>query len=121
MAGLCLLGQNLQLHTLARPLVGAYLHSNPAATPPWNALLQENTPGARPTGIPLFVAQGDQDTLVVPSATQTFVAGACARGDAVTFRLYPGATHGTIANSAVPDVVSFFSQVLAGPRPATTC
>jgi alpha-beta hydrolase superfamily lysophospholipase len=121
MAGLCLFGENLQLHALARPLVGAYLRSDPATTSPWDTLLQQNTPGARPVGVPMFIAQGGQDTLVVPTATQSFVASACARGEAVTFRLYPRDTHGTIANSAVPDVLSFFTQVLGGHPPLTTC
>ena len=36
-------------------------------------MLAENTPGATPLGVPLFVAQGEADTLVLPSATQGFV------------------------------------------------
>ena len=121
MNDLCLLGQNLQLHAIARPLVGGYLRSDPASTPPWSGFLAENTPGAAPLGVPLFVAQGSADTLVVPSATAAYVASACNRGERVTFRTYPGATHGTIANTAVPDVVAFFASTLADTPPAPTC
>ena len=121
MADLCLLGQNFQLHDIARPLVGRYVRSDPATTPPWSGFLDENTPGAHPLGVPLFVAQGSADTLVVPSATEAYVSSACSRGERVQFRTYPGATHGTIANTAVPDVVAFFAATLAGSPPASTC
>lgn len=121
MADLCLLGQNLQLHDLARPLVGGYVRSDPATTPPWSGFLEENTPGAKPLGVPLFVAQGSADTLVVPSATQAYVSAACGRGERVRLRIYPGATHGSIANTAVPDMLAFFASTLAGSPPAPTC
>jgi hypothetical protein len=52
MAKLCLFGDNLKLHTIARPLIGDYLRSDPASTPPWSTLLAENTPGAPPTDMP---------------------------------------------------------------------
>ncbi len=121
MADLCLLGQNLQLHAIARPLVGGYLRSDPATTPPWAGFLSANTPGAQPFGVPVYVAQGSADTLVVPSATQAFVAAACSRGERITFRMYASQTHGTIANTAVPDVVAFFASTLAGTPPPSTC
>ena len=41
MADLCLLGQNLQQPLIARPLVGGYLRSDPASTPPWSRFLSE--------------------------------------------------------------------------------
>ena len=92
MAGLCLFGQMMQLHGIARPLVGHFLRSDPATTQPWATLLAENTPGSRPLGIPLLVAQGAKDTLVVPSATEEFVDRLCGAGERVTLRLYDGAT-----------------------------
>jgi hypothetical protein len=39
----------------------------------------------------------------------------------VTFALYPGDTHGSIARTAMPAVLSFFMGVLAGTPPASTC
>ena len=36
----------------------------------------------------------------------------------MTFRLYPTDTHGTIANTAMPDVLTFLAKGLAGtPAP----
>ena len=121
MAQLCLLGQHTELHDQALALVGNYIRSDPATTQPWATMLTENTPGATPLGVPLFVAQGETDTLVLLSATQGFVDKQCAAGEHVIFKTFPDTGHGTVALKAVPDVVSFFGAVLAGNPPASTC
>lgn len=121
MAQLCLFGDNLKLHTIARPLIGGYLRSDPGSTPPWSTMLAENTPGAPPAGLPVFVAQGGADTLVVPTATEGYVATACRGGGRMTFRLYPKDTHGTIADAALPDVLAFLAGGLAATPPSSTC
>ncbi len=89
MADLCLLGQNLQLPSIARPLVGGYLRSDPTSTPPWSRFLSE--------------------------------LGLWPRGACAAQVLSPGATHRSIANTAVPDVVAFFAKTLSGATPASTC
>ncbi len=121
MAQLCLFGDNLKLHAIAKPLLGAYLRSDPRTTAPWSTFLAENTPSAPPAALPVFVAQGGADTLVVPTATEGYVAASCRAGARMTFRLYPTETHGTIANAALPDVLSFLAGGLAGTPPPTTC
>ena len=121
MAELCLLGQHTELHDKAVALVGNYIRNDPATTEPWATMLTENTPGATPLGVPLFVAQGESDTLVLPSATKGFVTKLCAAGEHVIFQPYPDTTHATVANKAAPDVVSFFGAVLAGNPPGSTC
>ena len=45
MANLCLFGDNLKLHALARPLLGGYLRSDPSSTPPWSTMLAEKHAG----------------------------------------------------------------------------
>jgi pimeloyl-ACP methyl ester carboxylesterase len=121
MAELCLIGQNKELHALADPLVGNYLKADPTTTQPWATLLAENTPGAKPVAVPLFVAQGDADTLVLPAATEQFVTGACTAGDHVIFKTYQGASHGTVATVAMPDVLTFFQATREGTPPTSTC
>jgi alpha-beta hydrolase superfamily lysophospholipase len=121
MAQLCLIGQHEELHADAVALVGHYIRSDPATTEPWATMLSENTPGATPVGVPLYVAQGATDTLVLPGATQQFVAHECAAGDHVTFESYPDTGHGLIALKAVPAVITFFAAVLADAPPASTC
>lgn len=121
MAKLCLIGQASDIHGAADKLLGSYTRLDPATTEPWATLLKENTPGAKPLGVPLFIAQGDNDTLVLPAATQQFAAQECADGEHVTLQLYPDTTHGTVAYNATSDVAAFFVGVLGGKPPASTC
>src|SRR5664279_4611448 len=102
MAQLCLFGQHTTIHADALALVGHYTRNDPATTQPWADLLTHNTPGASPLGVPLFVAQGATDTLVLPNATQQFVAHSCATNCWVAF----GSTRVSVApcatNSGTP-------------------
>jgi acetyl esterase/lipase len=47
--------------------------------------------------MPLFVAQGESDTLVRPSATDAFVDRVRGEGTRVTYDRIRGATHATVA------------------------
>ena len=87
--------------------------------PPWPALLYENTPGRVATSVPVFVGQGDADALVVPELTNALVVRLCAIGDDVTYRRYPGASHGGVVEAAHEDVLGWIEDRLAG-RPTGT-
>ncbi|WP_020075989.1 lipase family protein [Cryocola sp. 340MFSha3.1] len=110
MAGFCLLTQNSALHDVAQPLVGRFLSGDPETTEPWAGLLAANTPGGMPIPAPVLVAQGLNDTLVRPSATAAFVAEEKRRGTDVVYDQIAGATHGTVANKAMPAVLRFFER-----------
>ncbi|MEJ3405357.1 lipase family protein [Rathayibacter sp. YIM 133350] len=101
MNALCLLGQNAQLHAIADPLVGAFLTADPATTEPWASLLAENTPGAERISIPLYVAQGDTDTLVRPGLTDAFVGRQSGLGADVTYEKIADTGHGLVALRAL--------------------
>jgi hypothetical protein len=75
MANVCLFGDNLKLHPLARPLLGRYLRSDPEEHSPVVHVARREHARPPPSGLPVFVAQGGGDTLVVPAATQAYVAG----------------------------------------------
>ncbi len=121
MAQLCLLGQNRQLHDLAQPMVGRYLTADPTTQQPWATLLAQNTPGATRLAVPLFVAQGEADTLVRPEVTARFVARECGLGTHVTALSIPGADHGSVALDALGTVLTWFDSVLAGTVGRPTC
>ena len=121
MAKLCLLGQNSQIHAIARPLVGGYLAADPATTQPWASLLQSNTPGAVPIDVPVFVAQGAADTLVVPTATDAFVTHECSIGAKVSYFTYPDTTHATIAYRALPRLLDWFDGLQRGANTLPHC
>lgn len=54
---------------------------------PWRSLLRTNTPGTLPTTVPVFLAQGTDDTLVLPAVTQSYMQELCKAGIAVQW--YP--------------------------------
>ncbi len=121
MAKLCLVSGHFALHALAGKLIGKYLAADPATTEPWATLLQENTPGKLPLTVPLLVAQGDTDTLVVPSTTAAFVAHECSIGTRVTALHIPKTGHGLVALRALPSVISFFAHPGAPVPGAIAC
>lgn len=111
MAGLCLLGQNSQLHDISRPLLGNFLAADPASTEPWATLLAENTPGGSKLQMPLFVAQGADDTLVRPETTAGFVASQQALGTKVTSEVLPKTGHGLAALRALPTMLPWLEKM----------
>jgi alpha-beta hydrolase superfamily lysophospholipase len=110
----CLLGDVDALHRIAEPVVGNFFAVDPGTTEPWSSILQENTPGGSPISVPVLIAQGDADELVLPPATAGFVAKLCGSGEHVTYRTYPGIVHGLIGERTVPYLLGWFSDVRAG-------
>lgn len=113
MNALCLLSQNRQIHTIAKPLVGNYLSGDPATVQPWATLLAQNTPGAVGLSVPLFVAQGETDTLVRPEVTQEFVDQEQRLGTVVTYVSLPNTGHAMVALRALPQLSEWLDHGLA--------
>lgn len=120
MAEMCLLTQTDEIHAIAGPLVGGYVTSNPSTTEPWQTMLQENSAGGAPITVPVFVAQGEADTLVIPSATVQYVDLLCSQKTDVSFHRLPDVDHGLAAYAAVPELLVWLADLRAG-TPASTC
>jgi acetyl esterase/lipase len=72
---------------------------------PWRSLLLENIPGTLPPDIPVFVAQGDADRLVLPAVTRAYVLRLCHAGSKVEYLSMPSVKHGWAgADSALPAI-----------------
>jgi hypothetical protein len=56
---------------------------NISVVEPWRSLLLTNSPGILPVALPLFLAQGTEDTLVLPAVTQSYMQKLCNAGNAV--------------------------------------
>jgi len=121
MNALCLLGQNSAIHAIARPLVGGYFSADPSKVEPWATLLAQNSPGAVPLDVPLFIAQGEADTLVDPKTTRAFAEHECAIGTRVTYLSLPGIGHGRAATRAFDTVLPWFARVRAGEAVDSIC
>jgi pimeloyl-ACP methyl ester carboxylesterase len=120
MAALCLLTENEKIHAIAGPLVGGYVTSNPSTTEPWKTMLRENSAGGAPITVPIFVAQGQADELVAPTATDTYVELLCSQKTAVTFHRLPDVDHGLAAYAALPELLPWLAGLRSG-APQSNC
>ena len=104
---LCLLSNIDRLHEIGDAVVGHFVTADPARVEPWQGILQENSAGAVAFAAPLFVAQGLDDTLVLPSATGQFAAHERTLGIDVEFHALAHADHGTVAYLALPALMAW--------------
>ncbi|MFI5043199.1 MAG: alpha/beta fold hydrolase [Acidimicrobiales bacterium] len=117
----CLLTENAAIRKIADPVVGRFFAVDVGTTEPWSSLLAENTPGAVPIGVPMFIAQGQADKLVEPATTANYVQQLCAAGEHVQFDPVADVTHGGIALNAAPKVATWMSDLVAGRTVPDTC
>lgn len=85
--------------------------------------LRENSPRG-PIGVPVLIAQGDADPLVLPRQQARFVADRCAEGVAVDARVYAGLDHLSLVAASSPltdDLLAWTSARFAGEAGASTC
>ena len=94
---------------------------NLAARAPWRRLLIENSPGPLPPGIPVFVAQGDADTLVRPAVTRAYIKRLCDGGSKVRVDIVPRVGHAFIARDAADDAVAWMGSRFAAQRAPNDC
>jgi acetyl esterase/lipase len=80
-----------------------------ATVEPWRGLLAQNSPGALPPDIPVFIAQGTADLLVRPSVTAAFVDALCRAGSRVKVDLLQGVGHAFIARDVATDAVAWIA------------
>jgi len=101
-------------------LTQPFFSVDPTTVPAWFTELQANTPQPA-KGIPVYIAQGLQDDVVLPSTTALLATQWCSQGSALTVQWYPTATHFTVPALAAPDAMAWLSKVFAGQSPGSTC
>lgn len=82
----------------------------------------------RPIGVPVLLAQGRSDTLVLPDVQDRYVRARCDAGQAIDYRTYAGRDHLSVLaddSPMVADLVTwtrdrFASVAAAGGCPTTT-
>jgi hypothetical protein len=82
-----------------------------------------NTP-VGPIPVPVLIAQGSRDTVVLPTAQDQFVRGRCSRGGAVDYRTFADRDHVSLIapdSPLVPQLVQWTQDRLAGKPAADTC
>jgi acetyl esterase/lipase len=124
LAGLCL---ESPIDIRPRKQVGEALQqrflsvSDPTQVEPWRSLLAENTIGALPPSLPVFLAQGDADTTIEPAVTRDYMGKLCAAGSRVTFMTLPGVGHGTAAMKSALAAIAWIADRFAGTPAPNDC
>jgi acetyl esterase/lipase len=91
------------------------------AIEPWRSLLLRNIPGTLPPSLPVFIAQGDADTLVRPATTRAYMDRLCEAGSRVRMLVMPGVRHGFAGHHAAGAAVEWISQRFAGHAAPDDC
>jgi acetyl esterase/lipase len=98
-----------------------FVGNDPTSVQPWKDLFAENTPGTGPLAPPLFVAQGEADTVVWPDVTEGFVKAHCDAGTVVHLQTYAGVDHFGVRTASAPDVLAWVAGRFSGAEPPSTC
>jgi hypothetical protein len=85
------------------------------------APLEANTAPLPPPGVPLLIAQGLADQVVLPNTTALLVQRYCAAGAPLTTFWDPGASHAQIAIAAGPMFASWLADRAARRPQQLSC
>jgi acetyl esterase/lipase len=94
---------------------------HPSDLEPWHTLLANNSPGALPPEIPVFLAQGTDDVIIHPEVTQNYEAGLCKAGSKVRMILMPGIGHGRAAQASTSALLDWAADRFDGKPAPNDC
>ena len=123
MAGRCLAERGEIVSVLSTFLIGGSIWKQDPGTGPLGDLLIANVPSG-PIDVPMLLAQGAADQLVIPAAQEAFVAERCAGGDTIEYREYAGLDHLPLveANSPlIPDLIQWTQDRFDGAPAPSNC
>lgn len=104
-----------------KALARKFLLVDPVADPRLNAIMRENTPGPLPSGTPVFIAQSDADTLVLPRVTKQYVATLCQGGARVAVHILHGSSHMVSGRDSAYAAVQWMTRLFNGGAPPNHC
>ncbi len=121
MAARCLSGPGALLSVATAVTMERSLFAREPSDGPLAARLRENVP-TRPIGVPVLLAQGRSDPLVLPDVQDRYVRARCDAGQAIDYRTYAGHDHLSVLaddSPTVADLVAWTRDRVAGvPAPA---
>ena len=93
----------------------------PSSDPEIARLLQENSAGSTPIGVPIFLGHGTADEQVPPELSDRLAAKYCALNVAVMQRIYDGEDHDGVVDAAADDVLAFITARYSHDPATTDC
>ena len=115
------LGGELGALSAEQDLGAKFLNYDPDSRQPWRGVIAANSPSGLSIGVPIFIAQGGQDALVLPSVTKDFVSALCREGKSVSYVTIPQADHAMIADKSAGAAVSWMDSRFKGTHPMGNC
>lgn len=110
------------LEALIREKFGQQLFSSdPLANPPWRDALNEQTPPPLPADMPVFIAQGTADEIVLPWPNAIVQEQWCAAGSALTMLWMGNVNHQEAALVSGPTVVQWLADRFLGLPAEANC
>jgi pimeloyl-ACP methyl ester carboxylesterase len=94
---------------------------HPSDIEPWHTLLAQNSPGASPPEIPVFLAQGTDDVIIHPDVTKAFAATLCKAGSKVRLLSMPNIGHGWAAQASTEAMLGWTSNRFARKAVPNDC
>lgn len=123
-ANICLesLVDLIELSVASKPLI----HALPSAetflsSEPWKRLVSQNSAPVKRFGAPLFIAQGDADSLVEPAVTRQYVKRLCKSGNRVLLISLPGVGHDLAAWAVEKEAVHWVADRFRREQAPTSC
>lgn len=98
-----------------------FLKVDPATYPPVKRIMDANTPGALPRGMPVFIAQGTADDLVRPAITKAYVSSLCRGGARVMMYTMPGGGHMWAGRDSAAAAVEWIGRRFKGEKAPNEC
>lgn len=114
-------GGGLEMLAAEEPLAKKFLNHDPRNLAPWRELMQQNSLTDISGSAPVFIAQGADDKIVRPSATNQFVEKLCHAGKSVTYDAVIGADHETVARFSAASAIAWIGGRFEGKPALSTC
>lgn len=110
------------LEALALQKLGKnFFKVDPVTVPEWADAARDQTPAPLPADMPVFIAQGTADEVVLPWPTAMVQEAWCAAGSTIDVLWMGGITHQAAAVTAGPSAVVWIADRFAGRPAARTC
>lgn len=98
-----------------------FFAKNPTTLPSWYAAMQKQTPVVPSAKLPVLIAQGLADTIVLPNTTALFVKRSCDADANITTHWLPGIGHLDLPDAAGPYIISWISERFAQVPTSSGC
>jgi pimeloyl-ACP methyl ester carboxylesterase len=114
-------GSAIKALNAEHPLDKKFLNFDPVERSPWKELLAKNSVNPRTIRVPVFIAQGLDDPIVIPAVTEKFVGELCREGDHVVLDLMKNVDHGLAAKKSYHQAIAWIGDRLRGKPAPSNC